>query len=99
MGEIPDKHHLKLARFLEQNGHLELALEVTTDNDHKFELAVSLKQLQLAREVVEESPSAEKWKQLTDAALTECEFDLAIDCAKQADDLSTLLLIYSTLGK
>jgi len=97
--EIPEEHHLKLARFLEQNGHLELALDVTTDPDHKFELSISLKRLAQAREVIEESPAPEKWKQLTDAALQEFDFELATECAEKSDDLSTLLLIYSSLGK
>merc|ERR1712150_171155 len=96
--DIDEEHHTKLARFLEQIGHTELALEVTTDADHKFDLAINLKELELARTVIEESPSQDKWRQLTDAALEEFEFDLAIEGAKLAGDLSTLLLIYSSLG-
>merc|ERR1719204_2055729 len=96
--EIDESHHTKLARFLEQNGHHELALGVTKDPDHKFELALNLKNIPLAREFIEEGPSPEKWRQLTDTALEEFEYDVATEAATQAGDLSSLLLIHSSLG-
>jgi len=95
---IPQEEYTKLARFLEQNGHNQLALNITQDTDHKFELALSLKQLELAKDVLEEAPSSEKWRQLTDVALVEFEFNLAIECARISNDFQTLLLIYSSLG-
>jgi len=96
--DIDESYHTKLARFLEQNGHHQLALEVTTDPDHKFELALHLKNIQLAREYVEKGPSPEKWRQLTDTALAEFEYGVAEEAATKAGDLSSLLLIHSSLG-
>ena len=49
----------------------ELALEVSTDPEHKFELAVHLKKLDLAVEIAKESDSEAKWKQLADLSLVE----------------------------
>ncbi|KAK1090306.1 Coatomer subunit beta', partial [Friedmanniomyces endolithicus] len=40
--DIPEDQKNKIARFLEGQGHKELALEVATDDEHKFELALGL---------------------------------------------------------
>jgi coatomer subunit beta' len=39
---IPVEHHNKVARFLEAQGFKEEALEIATDPDYKFELAVQV---------------------------------------------------------
>jgi hypothetical protein len=41
-----------LCRFLEKQGHKEMALNVTSDPEHKFELALACKQLSLARDIL-----------------------------------------------
>lgn len=76
----------------------EMALEVTQDVEHKFELALSGKKLELAHELILESPSAQKWKQLADLALAEYNFALAEECAVKASDLGLLLLLYTSNG-
>src|SRR5882757_1355472 len=48
---IPADQLNKIARFLEGQGHKELALEVATDPEHKFELALALGRLQIALEL------------------------------------------------
>lgn len=48
---IPKEHHNKLAHFLEGQDFKKLALDVSSDPEHKFELALQLKELHLAREV------------------------------------------------
>lgn len=40
--QIPKEHHNRLARFLESQNHKELALEVSNDPDHQFELSLQL---------------------------------------------------------
>lgn len=42
---------------------------MSTDLDHKFELAVALKKLDVAYAIAKESDSEPKWKQLGDLAL------------------------------
>jgi coatomer subunit beta' len=37
---IPPEYHSKCARFLEGLGYQEEAIEITTDPDHKFDLAL-----------------------------------------------------------
>ncbi|XP_062085955.1 coatomer subunit beta'-3-like [Humulus lupulus] len=37
---IPPEHHNSVARFLESRGMLEDALEVATDPDYKFDMAI-----------------------------------------------------------
>ncbi len=39
---IPREHHERVSQFLEAQGHREAALMVSTDLDHKFELALAL---------------------------------------------------------
>lgn len=51
---IPADQMNKIARFLEGQGHKELALEVATDPEHKFDLALSLNQLDIALDLARE---------------------------------------------
>jgi coatomer subunit beta' len=120
---IPADHHNRIARFLEAQDLKELALEVSNDPEHKFELAMQTKKLtvnhsttvayypsdsslfnvvvfvQLARDILLEAESEQKWKQLGDAALNQ-EFDLKLaeECFGRSKDLGGLLLLYTSLG-
>eukprot|EP01122_Echinamoeba_exundans_P011795 TRINITY_DN4813_c0_g5_i1.p2 TRINITY_DN4813_c0_g5~~TRINITY_DN4813_c0_g5_i1.p2 ORF type:complete len:884 (-),score=236.38 TRINITY_DN4813_c0_g5_i1:21-2672(-) len=95
---IPDSERLKIAQFLEAQGHKELALEVTTDSDHRFELAVQLNKLDLARDICSKSDNELKWKVLSDLALQELNFELAEECMWRASDVNGLLLLYTSAG-
>jgi len=94
--KIDPKHYNKLAQFLEGQGLKELALKVSNDPEHKFELALSLKKLGLAKKILLESPSQQKWKQLADLALLECDFMTVEEAALNANDLSLLYLLYTS---
>eukprot|EP00457_Paulinella_chromatophora_P000553 gb/GEZN01000553.1/.p1 GENE.gb/GEZN01000553.1/~~gb/GEZN01000553.1/.p1 ORF type:complete len:1253 (+),score=357.41 gb/GEZN01000553.1/:273-3761(+) len=97
--KIPAEQHNKLARFLEAQGLLEMALDVSQDPEHRFELAMQCKKLQLAREILGDSESEHKWKQLGDVALNQAfDLKLAVESYSRAKDLGSLLLIHSSLG-
>ncbi|XP_031090866.1 coatomer subunit beta'-2-like [Ipomoea triloba] len=95
---IPKEHHNSVARFLESRGMVEEALEVATDPDYRFELAIQLGKLDIAKEIALVAHSESKWKQLGELAMSSGMLDLAEQCLKQANDLSGLLLLYSSLG-
>lgn len=95
---IPESEMNKIARFLEGQGHKEMALEVATDPEHKFELALGLNQLEIALELAREADAEHKWKTVGDAALAGWQFPLAIDCFNNAKDLGSLLLIYTSIN-
>ncbi|KAK8678793.1 hypothetical protein V6N13_144277 [Hibiscus sabdariffa] len=95
---IPKEHHNSVARFLESRGMIEDALEVATDPDYRFELAIQLGKLEIAREIATEVQSESKWKQLGELAMSTGKLELAEQCMKHAMDLSGLLLLYSSLG-
>ena len=59
-----------MARFLDGRGLTEEALEVATDTDYRFELAVQLGKLDLALDIAEEADSESKWRQLAELALS-----------------------------
>ncbi|PWA73095.1 Coatomer beta' subunit (COPB2) [Artemisia annua] len=84
---IPKDRHNSVALFLESRGMIEEALEVATDPDYRFDLAIQL---------VAQSES--KWKQLGELAMSNGLLDMAEDCLKHANDLTGLLLLYSSLG-
>ncbi|TDH67765.1 hypothetical protein CCR75_006014 [Bremia lactucae] len=100
-----------VARFLESQGFKEEALELSTDPDQKFDLAVQLAKLDVAREIMlneidvgekekdmVDIETQHKWKQLGDLALNDCKLALAEDCALRADDFSLLLILYTSRG-
>ncbi|KAL5596724.1 hypothetical protein BROUX41_006584 [Berkeleyomyces rouxiae] len=88
----------KIARFLEGQGHKDLALEVATDPEHKFDLALSLNQLSVALELAKEAKAEHKWKVVGDAALAAWDITLAAECFTLAKDLGSLLLLHSSTG-
>lgn len=95
---IPVDQLNKIARFLEGQGHKELALEVATDPEHKFDLALALGHLQIALDLAKEADVEHKWKTVGDAALSGWDVALAAECFKNAKDLGSLLLLHSSTG-
>ena len=79
----------------------ELALEVTTDPDHKFDLSLALDDLDGALAIARTLPQPEsesKWKAVGDRALAVWRFDLARECFEQAGDLNSLMLLLMSTG-
>ncbi|RDA86977.1 hypothetical protein CP532_6696, partial [Ophiocordyceps camponoti-leonardi (nom. inval.)] len=95
---IPADQLNKIARFLEGQGHKELALEVATDDEHKFDLALALNQLDIALDLARKADVDHKWKTVGDAALAGWEVSLAAECFTHAKDLGSLLLLHSSTG-
>jgi len=103
---IPESEYLTVARFLEAQGFKEEAMTVTTDADHKFDLACELGELDIALEIMgevdeedaETTDTQAKWKKLSDLALNKGNFELAVSASKSSKDYSGLLLIYSSMG-
>ncbi|OXG44894.1 coatomer beta' subunit [Cryptococcus neoformans Bt120] len=114
---IPQDQRNRIARFLETQDLKELALSVSTDPDQRFDLAVSLDDLETALLLVraaDESaatPSGDaagvgagvsvnqaKWKVVGDKALAAWQMDLAKEAFQNANDLSSLLLLYTSLS-
>ena len=119
LATIPAEQLPKIARFLEGQGMLfmtalipgykEKALEVSTDPEQRFELALQLRQLDVAYQLAErylhlilyltlESNVESKWKQVGDAALAVWNLVLAEECFEKAKDLGSLLLLYTSTG-
>ncbi|EFW99561.1 copi vesicle coat subunit [Grosmannia clavigera kw1407] len=95
---IEDSQMNKVARFLEGQGLKELALEVATDPDQKFDLALSLNRLDVALELARTADVEHKWKSVGDAALTTWDVTLASECFSHSKDLGSLLLLHSSTG-
>ena len=86
----------KIARFLEGQGYKEQALEVATDPEHRFDLALQLSQLSIALDLAREADAEHKWKTVGDAALSAWDLKLATECFTKARDLGSLLLVHSS---
>eukprot|EP00656_Telonema_subtile_P046431 TRINITY_DN52885_c0_g1_i1.p1 TRINITY_DN52885_c0_g1~~TRINITY_DN52885_c0_g1_i1.p1 ORF type:complete len:289 (-),score=53.11 TRINITY_DN52885_c0_g1_i1:55-921(-) len=74
---IPEAAREKVAQFLQSRGHLEIALEVSTDDDQRFELSIQLKRIDVALELCKKNPSSQRWKLIGDLALQFGLFDVA----------------------
>lgn len=91
-------------------GYKDKALEVSTDPEQRFELALQLNKLDIALQLAEGTPHSKshlikteskiesKWKQVGDAALSAWNFVLAEEAFKAANDLGSLLLLYTSTG-
>lgn len=94
--DIPEEQKNKIARFLEGQGYKDHALEIATDAEHRFDLALGLGQLQIALQLARDADVEHKWKTVGDAALSAWDLALAQECFKHARDLSSLLLLYTS---
>ncbi|KAF9617296.1 hypothetical protein IFM89_035240 [Coptis chinensis] len=95
---IPTEHYNSVARFLESRDMMEEALEVATDPNYRFDLAIQLGKLEVAKAIASEAHSESKWKQLGQLAMSSGKLEMAEECLRHAMDLSGLLLLYSALG-
>ncbi|GMH35365.1 hypothetical protein BSKO_03233 [Bryopsis sp. KO-2023] len=98
LSSIPEDQMNTVARFLESRDLVREALEVATDPDYRFELAVQLGDLPVAHEIAKTVDSEVKWKQLGELAMSSGKLTLAEDCLKRGRDLSGLLLLCSARG-
>ncbi|CBF70445.1 coatomer subunit beta' [Aspergillus nidulans FGSC A4] len=96
--DIPQDQMNKVARFLEGQGYKELALEVATDQEHRFELALALNNLDIALEIARAANAEHKWKVVGDAALSAWNLSLAQECFISAKDVGSLLLLHTASG-
>ena len=96
--QIPKEQRTRVAHFLEKQGFKPQALAVTTDPEHKFELALGLGQLDTCYELVQANPTDTKWKQLAELASKRADFQLATQCYRQAGDLGGQFLLATSRG-
>ena len=96
--DIPAGQMNKIARFLESQGHKELALEVATDPEHRFELALGLNNLPIALEIAKEQDTEHKYKMVGDAAMSAWDLKTAEEMFVLAKDIGSLLLLYTSSG-
>lgn len=72
-----------------------MALEVATDPEHRFELALALNDLETALLIAREANVEHKWKIVGDAALAGWNLTLAQECFTNAKDVGSLLLLHT----
>jgi coatomer subunit beta' len=93
--DVPQDQMNKVARFLEGQGYKEMALEVATDPEHRFDLALALNDLDTALVIAREANVEHKWKIVGDAALAGWNLALAQECFTNAKDVGSLLLLHT----
>lgn len=96
LSDIPSDQMNKIARFLEGQGYKDLALDVATDEEHRFDLALSLGKLDITLEIARKVDLEHKWKTVGDAAMNVWDLSLAEECFTQAKDLGSLLLLHTS---
>lgn len=95
---IPHEHRTRVAHFLEKQGFKSQALQVSTDPDHRFDLALQIGNLDVALKLARESENPQKWSQLADIATKKNNMELVKECMQKANDLSGLLLLATSSG-
>ncbi|XP_064157381.1 coatomer subunit beta'-like [Anguilla rostrata] len=95
---IPKEQRTRVAHFLEKQGFKQQALAVSTDPEHRFELALQQGELKIAYQLATEAESEHKWKQLAELATAKCQFRLAQECLHHAQDYGGLLLLATASG-
>lgn len=95
---IPKEHRTRVAHFLEKQGFMKQALQVSTDSEHRFDLALKIGDLEQALQLARESDSPQKWSQLAEIATAQNKLELVKECLKKANDLGGLLLLATSSG-
>lgn len=72
---------------------------MSTDPDHRFDLALQLGQLSTALALAREAQAQQKWRQLADLATQNGELELAQECLHNAQDFGGLLLLATASGR
>jgi coatomer subunit beta' len=104
--QLPESLHTKVARFLESQGFQSEALDISKDDEHRFDLAVTLGKLDMAADIIvninasgnHAVPPRGKWKLLGDVALEQGNFTLAKRCYAEAEDISAMFLVQTACG-
>lgn len=71
---------------------------MSTDPEHRFELALALGNLATAHTLAKEANSQQKWRQLASLATQKGKLCLAQECLHQAQDFGGLLLLATSTG-
>lgn len=95
---IPKEHRTRVAHFLEKQGFMKQALQVSTDAEHRFDLSLKIGDLDTALLLARESDNPQKWSQLAEIATTQNKIELVKECLTKANDLGGLLLLASSSG-
>lgn len=95
---IPKEHRTRVAHFLEKQGFKAQALQVSTDADHRFDLALQIGELEVALKLAREAENSQKWSQLADVAARKNNMALVKECMQKANDFSGLLLLSTASG-
>lgn len=99
ISQVPETHVAKIAKYLESMDFKDIAYHVTTDEEHKFDLAVGLNKIRDAYEIAQkDETNYEKLRKVGDISLKIGDLDLAEKCYLKSSDYNSLLLIYSSLG-
>ncbi|KAJ5915903.1 COPI vesicle coat beta' subunit [Penicillium verhagenii] len=95
--DVPQDQMNKVARFLEGQGYKEMALEVATDPEHRFDLALSLNDLETALQITRDAKveNSHRWKLLGDKSMESWNLALAEECFVNSKDLGSLLLLHT----
>ncbi|WFD26240.1 Coatomer subunit beta' [Malassezia nana] len=94
--EVPASQRGRVAKFLEAQDLPERALQVATDPDHRFDLAVRLGEFELALELAQSgatSGAEARWRTIGDQALARWNVSLAQACYERAGDVHSLFLL------
>jgi coatomer subunit beta' len=95
---IPKEHRTRVAHFLEKQGFKQQALQVSTDPEHLFDLALQIGDLDTALKLARESDAPQKWSQLAEVATQKNKLDLVQECLTKANDFGGLLLLATSAG-
>jgi len=98
LSSVPKEQRTRVARFLEKQGFKAQAMAVTSDPEHKFELAIALQDVKAALALANDIGGEQKWRQLADLAMAKCDMQLASKCMQNAQDYGGVLLLASATG-
>jgi coatomer subunit beta' len=96
---IPSTEYSTLAKFLQARGYLEEALNLTTDEEQKFALALRLERLDIALSIAKSGSSLSKWRTLATFALqNSLDISLLQTCLENCQSVSDILLFHHATG-
>ena len=96
-----------LARHVERLGNAGVALEMTGDNDHKFQLAVESKRIEVLIDLLQQddksgsgnsSSRRAKWAEVSKLAMASGQWDLLKESLTRSQDWANLLLVALVMG-
>ena len=92
-------HSATLMKYLEEKNFLDICLQNLDDDEKKFEIALTTKNIAALCDIAEKMKDKDKWKEIANLAMEQGKFSIVEKCLIKAEDFEGLSFFYLISGQ